>query len=139
MSQFLYSPLSRLSGLHRELNRTFDNRAASSNHDWTPQVDIQELEKNYIVHVDIPGIEDKDIDITLDKNVLTIKGNRASALDPDADIKRQERVVGELFRQFTLPDTIDGEQISASSKLGVLRIDIPKTKVAQPLSIAIAS
>ncbi|MBL4682610.1 MAG: Hsp20/alpha crystallin family protein [Pseudomonadales bacterium] len=136
MSQFLYSPLSRLSTLQREPNQSLNKR---DHYDWTPQVDIQELEKNYIVLVDIPGIEDKDIDITLDKNVLTIKGKRTSTLDHNVEIKRQERVVGELFRQFTLPDTVDGEHISASSKLGVLSIDIPKVKVAKPLSIAIAS
>jgi len=136
MSQFLYSPLSRLSALQREPNQSLNKR---DHYDWTPQVDIQELEKNYIVLVDIPGIEDKDIDITLEKNVLTVKGKRTSTLGQNAEIKRQERVVGELLRQFTLPDTVDGELISASSKLGVLSIDIPKVKVAKPLSIAIAN
>lgn len=139
MSQFLFSPLNRVSSLHRERNLSSSHEGHSSRYDWIPQVDIQELDKSYIVLVDVPGIEDKDIDITLDKNILTIKGSRTSTLDEDAENKRQERVVGNMLRQFTLPDTVDGEHISASSKLGVLRIDIPKATVAQPLSIAVAS
>ncbi len=147
MNQLIYSPFNRLNDLHRSLDSVFDLRYPSSEEpdtyearDWIPQVDIRELDDSFSVHADVPGVEAKDIDITLDKNVLTIRGSRSNATSNEGKgIKRRERVSGTFVRQFTLPDTADGERISARANNGVLDITIPKTEKHKPLSIAVQS
>ena len=147
MNQLIYSPFNRLNDLHRSLDSVFDLRYPASEEpdtyearDWVPQVDIRELDESFSVHADVPGVEAKDIDITLDKNVLTIRGSRSNATSNEGKgIKRRERVSGTFVRQFTLPDTADGERISARANNGVLGITIPKTEKHKPLSIAVQS
>jgi len=147
MSQVLYSPFRSIGGLQRELDNVFDHqrprkqsRSASAkdlNGDWTPVVDIQESEGAFQIIVELPGVKDNEIDITLEKKELTIKGYRSITPSENFEAKRQERISGNFVRQFTLPDTVDGENISAKSELGVLTIIIPKAKVPKPLSIAV--
>ena len=147
MNQLIYSPFNRLNDLHRSLDSVFDLRYPSSEEpdtyearDWIPQVDIRELDDSFSVHADVPGVEAKDIDITLDKNVLTIRGSRSNATSNEGKgIKRRERVSGTFVRQFTLPDTADGERISARANNGVLDNTKPKTDKHKPLSIAVQS
>ncbi len=86
MNQLVYRPINRIGGLHQELNRIFDNRlfplgtqeTRESAVDWKPLVDIQEQDDSFLVHVDVPGVEAKDIEISLEKNVLTIEGTRTT-------------------------------------------------------------
>ena len=107
---------------------------------WQPRVDIKEEPKRFVIAADIPGVDPKDIEIHMDKGVLTLKGERsAETRSEDGKFTRVERVHGSFHRRFALPDTADAEQISASGKHGVLEIVIPKKADAAPRRIAINS
>ena len=130
--------------LHRELNRVFDNYSNDDEPDsyeagkWAPHVDIKEDKDAFRVFADLPGVDAKDIDITLDHNILTIKGTRHNETETtDAGYKRRERVSGAFVRQFTLPDTTEEEAITAKMVNGVLELVIPKGEKHKPRTIAI--
>ncbi|MCB1691998.1 MAG: Hsp20/alpha crystallin family protein [Pseudomonadales bacterium] len=143
MSQLIYSPFGALNQLHRELSRVFtdDGRyepASYESTNWSPQVDIHEEEDRFLVNVDVPGVAAQDIDITLDRNVLTIKGSRSTERETEnKGFKRRERVSGSFIRQFTLPETADENAITARANNGVLEISIPKGQENKPRSIAV--
>lgn len=106
--------------------------------DWVPPVDIREEDSQFVLHADLPGIEPKDIDITLEKGVLTVRGRRTLAhRDEKAGFRRVERVSGEFFRRFTLPDTADSQAVKARFANGVLEIAIPKQAQVMPRRIAV--
>ena len=143
MSQLIYSPLGALNQLHRELARVFneETRYEPTSYEatnWTPQVDIREDDTKFQVSVDVPGVPAEDVEITLERNVLTIKGRRTTQSESEANgFKRRERVSGSFFRQFTLPDTADESAITARVNDGVLNIDIPKGQQAKPRTISV--
>jgi HSP20 family protein len=151
MSLIHYEPWNRFNSFQNEINKLFDypygsvrrggvrrngNLAATS--DWAPAVDIKEEDNQFALYVDIPGVEAKNIDITAEKGVLTIKGERYSETKDERDgYKRIERSRGSFQRSFTLPDTADTDRISAKNKNGVLEIVIPKHAQVQPRKIAV--
>tara|TARA_R110002072_G_scaffold36524_2_gene107510 strand:+ start:52447 stop:52899 length:453 start_codon:yes stop_codon:yes gene_type:complete len=148
MSNVVYRPTTApFGGLHRNLSRIFDDRffpvseaTSYDATDWVPRVDIFEEENSFIVTADVPGVDASAIEITLDKNILTIKGSRNSDSASDVDgYKRRERFTGNFVRQFTLPDTADSNNITAKSNNGVLVVTIPKTVESQPRSIQVLS
>jgi HSP20 family protein len=92
-------------------------------------VDVSETEKEIIVNAEIPGVEAKDIDVNLDGNVLTIKGERKREHEEkEENFHRIERSYGSFYRALRLPTEVDGERIKATYKKGVLRITMPKSK-----------
>ena len=101
---------------------------------WTPAVDIREDAEQFTITADIPGVEPKDIEVTMENGVLTIKGERKLEARDEGDngYRRVERVYGGFYRRFTLPDTADAEAISAAGKHGVLEVTIPKRAALQP-------
>jgi HSP20 family protein len=105
---------------------------------WLPSVDVREEEARFVVQVDLPGVENKDIEITAEKGVLTIKGERRSeAKKTDAGYERVERVAGSFLRRFTLPDTAQADAITAKQTNGVLEVSIPKQAQVQPKRIEV--
>jgi HSP20 family protein len=149
MSQYIYSPFNGMSQLQRELGRFFEpalsgltsaNHPLASQEDWSPEVDIMETAEGYQLLVDLPGIDPADVDITVDKNLLSIRGSRTNSPDlKEKGYKRRERVVGSFSRQFTLSDSADSENINAKSNHGVLEINIPKHTKSPPINIAVES
>ncbi|NEZ03955.1 Hsp20/alpha crystallin family protein [Wenzhouxiangella sp. XN201] len=104
---------------------------------WAPAVDLKENKKGYVVHADIPGVEPKDIDVTLDKGILTIRGSRTEESRDEGDnFHRIERFSGSFSRQFSLPDAAD-DGVEAKMKDGVLEIHIPKSEKAVARKIEI--
>src|SRR3989338_6413885 len=98
-----------------------------------PSVDIKESESSYDVHVELPGVAKEDIDISLDGNVLILKGETKSLHVEEKDgYSSNERVYGAFLRKFTLPDNADKEKIDAKSENGVLLLTIPKLPVEEP-------
>lgn len=96
--------------------------------EWNPAVDINEEGDKYIVSADVPGVDPKDIEVTLDNNVLTISGRRESEKKEEKEgYRRVERSSGRFLRRFVLPDTVDDAKVSAKSDKGVLYITIPKS------------
>ena len=108
---------------------------------WAPAVDIKEEPSQFIFYVDVPGVDPKAIEISMENNILTLKGAREEGHSIDAQnaYHRIERVKGLFYCRFTLPETADAEQIRAKSKNGVLEIVIGKKKIAQSRKIEVCS
>lgn len=114
-----------------EYNRLNDDDASVATANWAPSVDISEDKDSFKLIADIPGVNPEDIDISMERGVLTIKGERQSESTQEAEnYRRVERVSGQFYRRFTLPDTADADKIEAKSEHGVLTITIPKQEVA---------
>lgn len=147
MALMRYEPFNLLNQLQREVNRLLDpNRTGDeeAGHvlaaDWAPAVDIKEESQQFVIHADVPGVEAKDIDITLENGVLTLKGQRVIEQKEETDqYRRVERVRGTFLRRFSLPDAVNAEKVSAKCKDGVLEVIVPKRESAQPRRIAIES
>ena len=142
MSLIRYQPINLFDNFNADINRHFANirskPAANQERNWAPAVDIREEENRYLLSADIPGISRENIDITLENGVLTLKGERTGENGTDdTQYRRKERVHGTFVRQFTLPDTVDTQNISATVKDGVLDIVIPKQAKPQPTRIII--
>lgn len=143
-----YDPWNRFGTMQRELERMFNLRAPargdestqSATADWVPAVDIKEEDQRFVVYADVPGVEPKDIEITMDNGVLTIRGDRQSETSDESEgFKRVERTRGTFYRRFALPDTADVENISAKGNHGVLEVVIPKQQKAQPRRVTVES
>ncbi len=107
---------------------------------WVPRVDIREDEQRFVILADIPGVDPAQIEVNMDKGVLTIKGERDAGLGgQDGKFTRVERARGAFHRRFALPDSADAEGITAHGKLGVLEIVIPKKALEAPRRITINS
>lgn len=143
MSLTRYNPWSVFDQLQRELNMpmtkfdTEDNgNIATAN--WAPAVDIKEDDKAFTLLADIPGVNPDEIEVTMDKGVLTVKGERKSEKKTEEEnYKRVERQYGVFYRRFTLPDSANADEIEAHSENGVLKITIPKQEVAQSRRITV--
>ena len=122
-------PWNVVSQLQNEINRVFGNLSdADSNSatsDWSPAVDVREYPDRFQMLLDIPGVEPRDVEITLDSGVLTVSGNRneekpvGASETAQPQQQRIERRLGRFHRRFILPDTADGENVKASGKNGV--------------------
>ena len=148
MSLVRYEPWGLLNQLHGEIDRLFDTRLGKygedsnqlATSDWVPAVDIKEEADRYVIHVDVPGVDPKDIEVHMENGVLSIKGERESESKQEQEnYKRVERVRGSFFRRFTMPDTVDSDSVSATSKNGVLEIVVPKQEKPQPKRIKVES
>jgi HSP20 family protein len=105
---------------------------------WIPHVDIREEAERFVVAADVPGVEPKDIEITADKGVLTVRGERRSEKKTTTDgYERAERATGTFLRRFTLPESANAEAIKATHVNGVLELSIPKRPQEQPRRIAV--
>lgn len=129
-----WHPLHDLVTLQDRMNRLFEDasrrRASETNPsdevegaDWYPAADVYEHEGEYTVAIDLPGIDRASLDISVDDGRLTVKGNRAGQ---DATIHRGECPRGKFLRTFSVPASVDQNDISASYKDGVLRVQLPK-------------
>lgn len=138
-------PWGMLDQLYREMNSLFEPSLAEGQDegkleiaDWAPAVDIKESEDTYELHVDLPGIDPKQVEITADSGVLEIRGERNSELKSSQDgYSRIERHYGRFYRRFTLPEQADADNIKASSEHGVLVVTIPKAEAAKPRRIEV--
>ena len=145
MTLVSYEPWSIVNRLHRELNQAFNNTPNSAevvhtpSVSWSPRVDIHEEAERFVVLADVPGVETKDIDITAENGVLTIKGQRGSdRKETDKNgYQRIERTSGSFVRRFTLPESANTESITAKQTNGVLEVSIPKQPKVQPRRISV--
>ncbi len=97
--------------------------------DWVPAIDLSETGTEIVIHAEIPGMDAKDIDISLNGRLLTIKGERKQEQkDKDKDYHRVERRYGSFSRSFELPADVDANKVKAEYKDGILRLNLPKTE-----------
>lgn len=123
---------------NRELNRLASNGDSRAPL-WQPAVDVHENAERILLVADLPGLEQADVDITIDKNVLTIRGQRNARAASDGAFQHRERIQGAFARAFTLPGTVDVESVSAEMKSGVLTITLPKKSEAKPRQIKVGN
>ena len=133
-----YEPWALVSRVQREIDRALGGVANEATVSWIPHVDIREEDQRFVVVADVPGVEAKDIDVTADKGVLTIKGERRSEKQATKDgFQSVERATGTFLRRFTLPESADAESIKATHVNGVLEVSIPKRPQEQPRRISV--
>lgn len=128
------------SQFHQELNRMLGESSNIVTSDWVPVVDIREDKDRFVLHADLPGVDRENIDITMEDNVLSIRGERKlEEAGENGDYKRIERAHGTFYRRFSLPDTADPQGINARCEKGVLEVVIPKRESVKPRRIEVAT
>ncbi len=147
MAVMRYEPWAVVSQLQNEINRVFgnlnDGESSSATSEWSPAVDVREYSDRFQLLLDVPGVEPKDVEITLDNGMLTVSGTRSEEKTVGSNgveqpqQQRIERRLGRFHRRFILPDTADAENVNASGRNGVLEIMIPKQPKAQPRRITV--
>lgn len=125
MTQTLQSQEKKEIQTNEEIERTRSNKI------YMPQVDIATNEDEVVILADMPGVDEKNVDITLEKKVLTIKGFAEAAQPDNAKLIYSEYGLGDYERSFTISDEINQDKIEASIKNGVLSVYLPKAEVAK--------
>jgi len=146
MSMVKYDPWFGARQLQDDINRLFSswstNDSSGVTADWVPNVDINEFDDKFQLYVDVPGVDPKDVEITLESGVLTISGERypqAEKAEEQVIRRRSERGSGRFYRRFILPESVDAEKVKATDRHGVLEILIPKQAKAMPRRIKVAA
>jgi HSP20 family protein len=140
-----FEPFREFSTLQDRINRVFREsyRGAEGDESLTtssfaPAVDVYEDEHKVTLKIEVPGIEEKDIDVQIENNVLTVHGERKiEKEEKEENYRRVERQYGSFTRTFTLPTTVDTESVSATYDKGVLKIALPKKAEAKPKQIKV--
>lgn len=137
---------SDLFNVQREMNRLFDGLFRGGNADdyplaasvWSPAVDITENDTAFVVKMELPGVAKEDVHITMEQNVLTVKGEKKQEKESkSSDFHRVERSYGTFQRCFTLPSTVKPDRVDASFKDGILNINLPKAEESKPKEIEV--
>jgi HSP20 family protein len=146
MSIVRYDPFRDLRSLQEEVNRLFSSNMGRFYGDegiargaWNPSVDIYENKDQIILEAELPGMNREDFDLSIENNVLTLRGERRFEKKDDNDnYHRVERSYGSFTRSFTLPQTVSSEGAQAEYKNGVLRVSLPKREEVKARKIQIA-
>ena len=141
-----WDPFRELSIMQERMNRIFDDAGRgwrgdepSSTTTWSPAVDIYETESEIMVQAELPGVDRKDITLNLEKNVLTLKGERHFEKETKQEnYHRIERAYGGFSRSFSIPEIVDEDKIRADYKDGILKIALPKKEQVKPKQIQIS-
>ena len=140
MTVVRYEPWALVSRLQKEVDRLFGAplTTAADSGAWLPPVDIFEEANQFVLRVDLPGVDPKAVEITSEQGVLTIRGQREDSRKESREgFRRIERISGEFQRRFSLPETADAQNIKAKVANGVLEVSIPKVAQVQPLKIQV--
>jgi len=138
-----WDPFQNLSSLQEQVNRLFetsfprrsDNSALTA---WAPAVDIFETENELVLKADLPDVNEKDLDIRVENNMLTIRGERKFEQEvKEENYLRIERTYGSFSRSFSLPNTVNTEGIKAEYKNGVLTVQLPKRAESKPKQVKV--
>jgi HSP20 family protein len=143
-----YDPFRELRSLQDEMNRLFSSsfsRGGTNDEQmwsgsWTPSVDISENKEQIVLEAELPGMKPEDVEISIENNVLTLRGERKFEKKEDNEnLHRVERSYGVFTRSFTLPLTVNAENATAEFENGVLRLTLAKKEEAKPRRIEIKS
>jgi len=140
-----WEPFQEFTTLQDRMNRLFRNsyggnagEEALTTSSFAPPVDVYEDEHNITLKIEVPGIDEKDIDVRVENNTLTVQGERKfQKEEKEENFRRVERQYGSFTRQFTLPTTVDAEKIQAHYDKGILNIQLAKKAEAKPKQIKI--
>ena len=139
-----WDPFREFSTLQDCMNRLFQDsfgqgrEEALTTSSFAPAVDVYEDEHNITLKIEVPGIDEKDIDIRVENNLLTVHGERKfEKEEKEENYRRVERQYGSFTRSFNLPTTVDAENISADYDRGVLKVKLVKKAEAKPKQIKV--
>ena len=138
-----WNPVREVVVLRNRLNPLFGGLSTETENpvtpaSFTPAVDVYEDDKKVVLKLDVPGLEEKDLDVNVEKNTLTVKGERKfENEEKEENFHRIERRYGSFYRAFTLPTTVDTETADASYNAGVLKVELTKKPEAQPKQIKV--
>jgi HSP20 family protein len=140
-----WDPFREFSTLQDRMNRLFRDSYGPEGREesltsttFAPPVDVYEDEHNVTLKIEVPGIDEKDIDVRIENNVLTVHGERKfEKEEKEENFRRVERQYGSFTRTFTLPTTVDSEKVSANYEKGILKIALPKKAEAKPKQIKV--
>ncbi len=140
-----WDPFREFTSLQHRMDRLFRDfygpegrEEALTTTTFAPPVDVYEDEHNLTLKIEVPGIEEKDIDVRVENNTLTVTGERKiEKEEKEENYRRVERQYGSFTRTFTLPQTVDAENVSADYDKGVLKISLPKKAEAKPKQIKV--
>lgn len=139
-----WEPFREMATLQDRMNRLFNDQFGAMTRDesltgaFVPPVDVYEDENSIQVRLEVPGVEEKDIDIQLENNVLTVRGERKfEKEEKEENFRRIERRYGSFTRSFTLPNTVSSEGVQANYEKGVLKIQLPKRAETKPKQIKV--
>ena len=137
-----WDPYRELNTLQDRMNRLFNASFSNEGRDeslatsgFAPAVDVYEDEHNVTLKIEVPGIDEKDIDVRVENNILTVHGERK--IEKEENYRRIERQYGSFTRTFTLPNTVDTESASANYDKGVLKVTLAKKAEAKPKQIKV--
>src|SRR6266849_3838002 len=138
-------PYRELNTLQERVNRLFHESFSNEGRDeslatssFAPAVDVYEDEHNITLKIEVPGIDEKDIDVRIENNTLTVHGERKfEKEEKEENFRRVERQYGSFTRSFTLPSSVDPGQVSAHYDKGVLKINLAKKAEAKPKQIKV--
>ncbi|HUA91603.1 MAG TPA: Hsp20/alpha crystallin family protein [Terracidiphilus sp.] len=126
----------RVNSLFRDFNENGDGPLTTAS--FVPAVDIYEDTEKVVLKLEVPGIEEKDLDIRVENHTLTVKGERKfEKEEKEENFHRIERRYGSFYRAFTLPNTVDTENVNAKYNAGVLKLELKKKPEAQPKQIKV--
>ena len=118
--------------------RPVGDKEALTRADWSPSVDITEDETQYLIEVELPGVEKDAVKVAVENEVLTIRGERKFEREESSSkVHRVERSFGSFMRTFRVPEDADGDAVGASFKNGVLAVTLPKSEKAKPRQIEV--
>ena len=138
-----FEPFREFASLQNQMNRLLQQEPQGSEESllqtrFAPPVDIYEDEHSYTHKLEVPGIDEKDVDVKLENNTLTVSGERKFEKDEkEENYRRVERRYGSFVRSFTLPATIDSENVTADYDKGLLKIRLAKMAEAKPKQIKV--
>jgi len=140
-----WEPFREFTTLQDRMNRLFRNSFGPEAQDqslstsaFAPPVDVYEDEHNVTLKIEVPGIDEKDIDVRIENNTLTVHGERKfEKEEKEENFRRVERQYGSFTRSFTLPTTVDAEKVSAHYDKGILKVSLPKKAEAKPKQIKV--
>src|SRR5213593_33207 len=138
-----WDPSREFSTLQERMNRLFrdsfgDGQEALSTSTFAPPVDVYEDEHNITLKIEVPGIEEKDIDVRIENNTLTVHGERKfEKEEKEENFRRVERQYGSFTRSFTLPTTVDADKVQAHYDKGILKVQLAKKAEAKPRQIKV--
>jgi HSP20 family protein len=141
-----WDPLKEMSTLQERMNRMFDDvwgRGRRPDEEfisgsWVPAVDVRETKDSLEIAAELPGMDPKNVEVSVDNGVLTLRGSRHFEKAAEGETyHRVERAYGAFERSFTLPTNVDPEKIQAAYRHGVLHLTVPKREEAKPKSISI--
>jgi HSP20 family protein len=138
-----WDPIREFTSLQRQLDRAlrdqFGREESLTETRFAPPVDIYEDEHSYTLKLEVPGVEEKDIDVRLENNTLTVSGERKfEKEEKEENFRRVERSYGSFTRSFTLPNTVDTEDVTADYDKGLLKVRLAKKAEAKPKQIKVA-